>query len=88
VDSELETLLAEARNNIEKTTGENIEEELWNYLIESKKELERANEVQKMWKENRDIAIKNLYSYGKPAALIGKIAGLSRVLIHRIVKET
>ncbi len=79
-------LLDQARKEIAVVTDEQDKKTFLIVLEESMKELVVAEAQLKEFTDIRNKAIKNLYVGGLSAIELGSLTGLSRQMIHKIVK--
>ena len=79
-------LLDQARKEIAVVTDEQDKKTYLIVLEESMKELVVAEAQLKEFTDIRNKAIKNLYVSGLSAIELGSLTGLSRQMIHKIVK--
>ena len=79
-------LLDQARKEIAVVTNEKERKTFLIVLEESMKELVVSESQTKEFTDMRNKAIKNLYVGGLSAIELGSLTGLSRQMIHKIVK--
>lgn len=82
----MEELLQQAQENISENVDKQEKEKLYLILQESLNELSGLEELNKIYKELRDKAIKDLYNVGISAQSLATTTELTRQMIHRIVK--
>ena len=82
----MDELLQKAQANISDNVDKQEKETLYFVLQESLNELAGLEELNKIYKELRDKAIKDLYNVGISAQSLAATTELTRQMIHRIVK--
>ena len=82
----MDELLQKAQANISDNVDKQEKETLYFVLQESLNELAGLEELNKIYKDLRDKAIKDLYNVGISAQSLATTTELTRQMIHRIVK--
>ena len=87
MEEELNDLLEQARDNISENVGKQQEEQYTQVLNDSLVELVKLKNTTDDYIMIRNTAIERLYSEcGYSAIQLGDIVGISRQMIHNIVK--
>ena len=87
MEEELNDLLTQARDNISENVGKQQEEQYIQVLNDSLVELVKLKNTTDDYIMIRNIAIQRLYNEcGYSAIQLGDIVGISRQMIHNIVK--
>ena len=88
MEEELNDLLTQAQENINDNVGKQQEEQYIQVLNDSLVELVKLKNTTDDYIMIRNTAIQRLYSdCGYSAIQLGDIVGISRQMIHNIVKE-